>query len=88
MKKSKIFLTAGALVLAITAMFATKANKKLFSVTTGYIGSTGAYINVFGTGILTTASSGNQAVYVTLYSSASRLVTRLRTKNGNPLFHL
>jgi hypothetical protein len=87
MKKSKIFLTAGALVLAITAMFATKANKKYFSVTTGYIGGTGTYIK-FSTGIITTASSGNQLVYVTLYSSASRLVTRLKTASGHTLYHL
>jgi hypothetical protein len=40
MKKSKIFMAAGALVLAITAMFAVKANKKFTGgFATGYASS-------------------------------------------------
>jgi hypothetical protein len=39
MKKSKIFLTTGTLILAVTAIFATKSNKKFTTVTTAHNGA-------------------------------------------------
>jgi hypothetical protein len=50
MKKSRIFLTTGALVLAVTAIFATKTTKKFTAFATA---------QVHGTGFLVVASDGN-----------------------------
>ncbi|HTR29191.1 MAG TPA: hypothetical protein VMH27_07970 [Puia sp.] len=47
MKKTKVFMVAGTLALAISAIFATKANKKFTpSITTAYValGSQGFYV--------------------------------------------
>ena len=71
MKKSKIFMAGGAFVLAITAMFATKANKKFGTgVTSAYIkGSSGVYIQVpLGASLTTTSGSPNVLAYATLYT--------------------
>jgi hypothetical protein len=88
MKRSKIFMAAGAFVLAVTAMFATKANKKFASFTTGYIGSTGAYVSGFAANTLTTTKGTFKTAFVTLYTSASKHVTVLRATNGgNVLYH-
>jgi hypothetical protein len=90
MKRSKIFMAAGAFVLAISAMFATKANKKFNSFTTGYIGS-GLHIYVGGFSLLTTTrgtvSPFNKTVFVTLYTSSSKIHTQLYASNGRPLYH-
>jgi len=87
MKKSKIFLAAGAFVLAITAMFASKANKKFSSPTTVYIGSTGAYFGGVASGTFTTHATTGKTAFATLYSSGSLLVTVLRASNGGAVLY-
>lgn len=50
MKKSRIFVSLGALALVVAGAFASKANNKKFaaSITTGYIYETGTgYVQVF-----------------------------------------
>lgn len=61
MKKSKVFLTAGAVVLAISAVFATKANKKFKTITTAFAAS-GHLIYAGGSSILTTKSGTGRAL--------------------------
>jgi hypothetical protein len=62
MKKSKIFLTTGTLVLAVTAIFATKAAKKFAAITTAKTTESGVnFILKGGTAVpMTTAIVGNQ----------------------------
>jgi hypothetical protein len=62
MKKSKVFMIAGSLVLALTAVFATKANKKFTTVSTAafLVGGTTAYYVAGASAILTTAKTGSQ----------------------------
>jgi hypothetical protein len=64
MKKSKVFLTTGSLVLAVTAIFATKATKKFATVTTAYTNSTGVIFILKDANAtlvpMTTARTGNQ----------------------------
>jgi len=69
MKKSKIFLAAGALVLAITALFTARANKKFSSFTTAYIGSSGAYVGPINATLTTKQVSGNKTCLVSLYTA-------------------
>jgi hypothetical protein len=55
MKKSRIFMAAGAAVLAISAVFATKANKKfLISYSTAYLQAASGPALVYGSQIFTT----------------------------------
>jgi hypothetical protein len=64
MKKSKVFMTAGALLLAVTAIFATKASKRFnTSVKTAHAGTSGYYIQLSAVNVpftmVTTASNPN-----------------------------
>ena len=70
MKKSRIFLAAGSLALAISAVFATKANKKFKAVATGV----GQFNNdyqfiVKGQTAFTTAGATLGKVYAYLYTA-------------------
>jgi hypothetical protein len=62
MKKSKIFLTTATLVLAVTALFATKANKKFAQVTSAK--TTASHLVNFSfksdITLMTTANTGNE----------------------------
>jgi hypothetical protein len=94
MKKSRIFMAAGALVLAISAMFATKANKKFGSGTKTAYGPTGDGITIVwgSTKIFTTvARSGFAQVGVELYTVVNNNLIagyQLFTASGHPLFML
>jgi hypothetical protein len=97
MKKSKIFLSAGALALAVSAMFATKANKKTTAIKTAFIGGTGIAITSFGgtgTVVLTTSKGVSPNFYhtcfVTFHTTSNRvLATVLKTSTGgHVLYHL
>jgi hypothetical protein len=71
MKKSRIFMYFGALVLAITAVFATKANKKSFLPDIYYYNSATFEIiplvncsnNINFTALFTTTYTGVQALF-------------------------
>jgi len=87
MKKSKIFLATGALILAASAIFATKASKKF-----GPNVSTGIYNGhklVWGSAVFTTKNvSGFVPVYMAIYTSSSATIAgdhqsgELLTVNG------
>jgi hypothetical protein len=66
MKKSKFFLATGALVLAVSAIFATKANKKLsLNFSTGISSKDGSsfYMRTLtGNGWLTCFNTGHPAI--------------------------
>jgi len=83
-------MAAGTFVLAISAMFATKANKKFVSVSTAYFGSSGLFITGIGSGVLTTASSNLKTAFVTLYTSTHHFATKLHegSATGKTLFHV
>jgi hypothetical protein len=76
MKKSRIFLAAGSLALAISAVFATKANKKFSQVSTGKGGLANNYefiIKGQGTAAnFTTAGATLNKVYAYLYTTTSK----------------
>ena len=84
MKKSRIFMAAGTLILAITAIFATKANKKFFTtVQTAFAGaSTSQYIAKETTAnIMTTKNNSNLALY--LYINGTKEGVLLTTSTNN-----
>jgi hypothetical protein len=91
MKKSKIFLSAAALVLAISAVFATKANKKFGTGTKTAYGPSGSKV-VWSSAIFTTSKvSGAVQVGVQLLTAASNYTTYeyLYTQtgtSGHPLY--
>jgi hypothetical protein len=74
MKKSKLFFMVGTAVLAISAVFATKANKKFASVTVGYLkGYANAYVTL-PSNILTNVNNIQtplKTAYVSLYTSGT-----------------
>jgi len=72
MKKSRIFMATGALALAISAVFATKASKKFASVTTAVSGDF-TVNQVGGTNIMTTEGS---------HLNNKSLILRLTTQSG------
>jgi hypothetical protein len=57
MKKSKFFMAAGTIALALTAVFATKANKRFSTIKSAYTGS--YYIRFEGTADYLTANVSN-----------------------------
>jgi hypothetical protein len=68
MKKSKIFMAAGALALTISAIFATKASKKFApGLTTAYFSGSSVTGFIKGAAIFTTA--GNVSGYLPAYMS-------------------
>jgi hypothetical protein len=76
MKKSRIFMATGGLILAISAVFATKAHKRFAaSFATGKLSGTSNYF-VAGSNIFTTRSGGNNVpVYVAMYTNSSNSIT-------------
>ena len=96
MKKSKFFMAAGALVLAATAVFATKANKKFANFST--LSFTSGAINVsvaYGSLVFTTfsfAGTSQQlkfAVYTTGTVNATQHILTsgaMDANNGDPAY--
>ena len=74
MKKSKIFMASGALLLAISAVFASKANKKFLGGKTAYatVNSIDVYFKYNASAIFTSATGSlyTQA-YMAIYSVGS-----------------
>jgi hypothetical protein len=66
MKKSKLFMATGALVLAVSAIFATKANKKFTaSFITGYSQASPSNFSIktaLGNAWLTASNTGHPAI--------------------------
>jgi|HubBroStandDraft_1064217.scaffolds.fasta_scaffold327219_1 hypothetical protein len=65
MKKSKIFLATATLALAVTAIFATKANKKFVTITSAKTDESGLNFRLKGInstldGFMTMSITGNQ----------------------------
>jgi hypothetical protein len=78
MKKSKIFMAAGTVVLALTAIFATKANKRFTSISTAYFAAGGGDYYIYNKG-------GTDYLTANL-TSGSQLNLRLSTKSGTAQF--
>jgi hypothetical protein len=77
MKKSRIFMIAGSFALVVSAVFATKANKKFAgAVTTAYYQTGGSNYHVVFTGefttVLTQSSTSIPAVMKSSASSTAR----------------
>jgi hypothetical protein len=85
MKKSKIFMAAGAIVLTISAVFATKANKKFLGQTTGYAASgSGLNVKFSSPTLYTTTTHVSTPAIVTLLTGTGAhfiLRTQLRTSS-------
>lgn len=81
MKKSKIFIGAATLMLAVTAFVATKANYKKFATFSTAVTAAGS-VKVIGSSIFTTVSSaGSQAYLATAGGTTKALFTKVnRTK--------
>jgi hypothetical protein len=99
MKKSKIFMAAGALTLAITAAFATKVNKKFTQVASAYFSNSGAWYitGAGGTGGLLTTKGTHQLNMVIYYTKSGTtqlggaaeggLLTVVNTSNIEKVFY-
>jgi hypothetical protein len=92
MKKSRLFMAAGALILGISAVFATKANKKFSnSLKTGLVpGHAGVFIYTAGHSAnwLTTysgnpAGSGIKAIITISTGGGLHIHTQLRTGSAS-----
>jgi hypothetical protein len=68
MKKSRLFMSTGALVLAASALFATKANKKFTLTDVGY-NAAGTVKVTFPSNILTTQSKINGTTLPTAFAT-------------------
>jgi hypothetical protein len=93
MKKSKIFMIAATAVLAVVAVFASKANKKFFaSVSTAYFdGGTAGWYIAGTSNLLTTlnTNSSPQLRVTVFYTNAGTLEEKVRGNtvdkaNNNP----
>jgi hypothetical protein len=80
MKKSRIFMTTGALILAISAIFATKANKKFtYSFKTGcYALSHTFHLHTSNKNPWLTASNTGNPAFVTIRTSAGHFANRFQ----------
>jgi hypothetical protein len=68
MKKSKIFMISGAAILAISAVFATRANKKFTALSTAF--AEGSLKIQYSSALFTSASgTGYKIPYVRLYTA-------------------
>jgi hypothetical protein len=89
MKKSRIFMAVGTLLLAITAVFATKANKKFANVPTALIGNdTNAQLYSSGTDLLNSGTSGTY-LKLSIYTTASAPISKgtlLTVTNGGKVY--
>jgi hypothetical protein len=85
MKKSKMFMAAGAFALAITAVFATKANKKFVPISTGYyfVSGSKAMAVHFPSAVLTVTKSSFAPAFVTITTAANPSTIILRTQLKN-----
>jgi hypothetical protein len=83
MKKSKIFMATATAVLAIVAVFATKANKKFFTaISTAYIGaSTSGWYLKDATTLLTTIS-GTPRLKIDLFYTVSGVYHEVSAASG------
>ncbi len=91
MKKSKLFIGAGALLLAITAIFSTKANKKFNGVNTAYMSNSNFSASYFITGLasLNLSVTGTNPAFLTLYTTGGtvKFSGQLATLSGTLLDH-
>jgi hypothetical protein len=89
MKKSKVFMATGALILAISAIFATKANKKFNLALTGVSNSGLFHFQQLGgsTDIMTTSGGATPQLYMKICTSSGFAVAgngdNLETKVDN-----
>lgn len=74
MKKSRVFMAAGALALAISAVFASKANKKFKSVTTGNGANDNYSVSISSAAVFTTSNNSSLAVYAELCTSTGFII--------------
>jgi hypothetical protein len=91
MKKSKFFMAAGAVVLTITAVFATKVNKRFNNVITAFAGSGGAKLVLPASSdqYLTTNNTGGRA-YLEIYTTGGtnyKFTDALITESGHAVFY-
>jgi hypothetical protein len=82
MKKSKIFMATGAFVLAISAIFATKANKRFAQVQTA-VASDFVFVAPSAAIMTTVQGTGQRRIYVQLCSANG---TSLGVTPSNPLY--
>lgn len=83
MKKSKIFIAAGATLLGIVGFFSTKANKSFNGVTTGTIFGTSVSLVGFGT---YTDTDTNQTVLLVTNGNGTILFT-MQKPGGGDVYH-
>jgi len=78
-------MTAGTLVLAVTAIFATKANKKFSAFTTAFMaGGSGYHVHAITSYDLIMTTTGTVQLNAKIYTSGGILVSSgLKTKAGS-----
>jgi hypothetical protein len=75
-------MVVGTAVLAIAAMFATKANKKFTSITTAYVNGVNDAFVIVPAGILTATQTGLKTAYISLYTSTHKVFLTLMSQNS------
>jgi hypothetical protein len=92
MKRSSIFLAGATVVLAISAVFATKANKHFAAISTGYLPSSEGFIQNAAVGSLLTNTVGTHVkAYVELCTVAGTKEStpvELLTVNGGATIYI
>ena len=73
MKRSKLLMAGGTLILAVAAIFATKANKKFTSISTAKIGSSGFV--VYGSSNFLTNNSSSKQAQLMLYTGSHSVLS-------------
>jgi len=73
-------MAVGTAVLAVAAMFATKANKKFSPITTAYINGVSSAFVIVPTNIITANVAGLKTAYVSLYTSTHKVLKTLMSQ--------
>ena len=82
MKKSKIFIAAGATLLGIVGFFSTKANKTLSGVTSGTI--FGSTVSLVGFGTYTDTDNNKTVLLIT--NGNGTILTTLQKSGGGDVY--
>jgi len=92
MKKSKLIMACGTLILTAAAIFATKANKKFASITTVKFASPSFHIYGAGNILTTNNANGQTQLKLMIYTSTHKVIASgtdnlqgaLTTLSGSP----
>jgi hypothetical protein len=83
MKKSRIFMATATAVLAIVAVFATKANKKFALISTAYIGPSVVGWYLVGTSSFLTTKNTTPQIQMNMFYTNSGALEHIAAASGD-----